>query len=107
MNGMRAMWLTLLVMFAALNAWAVSSAGWEGVVRYFTAMGPIELVAAVDLVLALLIGIVLTVRNARERSISSGLYVLLTLLTGSLGLLAYLARHGEDDPAEPSTVTAR
>ena len=107
MNGMRAIWLTLLVAFAALNAWALATAGWDGVVTYFTTMGPIALVAAVDLVLALLIGIVLTVRNARERSIYSGPYVLLTLLTGSLGLLAYLARHGEADPAEPSTVIAR
>ena len=66
-----------------------------------------ELVEGHFAVLALLIGIVLTVRNARERSINSGPYVLLTVLTGSLGLLAYLARHGEADPAEASTVLAR
>ena len=69
MTGMRLTWLTLFVAFAALNVWALASAGWDGVVRYFTTMGPIDLVAAVDLVLALLMGLVLTARNARsERS---------------------------------------
>ena len=102
MAGMRALWLTLLVAFAALNAWALLTAGWDGVVSYFTTMGPIDLVAAVDLVLALLIGIVLVTRNARERSLRSRAFVLLTLFTGSLGLLAYLARHGVADPATPS-----
>lgn len=48
MYPMRAIWLTLLVAFAALNAWALASAGWEGVVTYFTPMGPIDLVAAVS-----------------------------------------------------------
>ncbi len=95
----RAVWLTLLVAFAALNIWALASAGWEGLVSYFTTMGPIELVAAVDLILALLIGIVLISRNARERSLNAGPFVLLTLLAGSLGLLGYLARHGVADPA--------
>jgi hypothetical protein len=41
-------------------------------------------------------------RNARERSLRSRAFVLLTLFTGSLGLLAYLARHGVADPATPS-----
>ena len=31
-NGMRAVWLTLLVAFAALNVWALASAGWDGLV---------------------------------------------------------------------------
>ena len=97
MNRMRAIWIVLFVAFAALNVWALATVGSEGVLAYFTTMGPIELVAAIDLVLALLIGIVFTVRNARERSIAPGPYVLLTLLTGSLGLLGYLARHGEAD----------
>jgi hypothetical protein len=106
MNGMRAIWLTLLVGFAGLNAWALATAGWEGVVRYFTTMGPIGLVAAVDLILALLIGIVLVARNARERALDSRPFVLLTLLTGSLGLLVYLARHGVADPSQPSRASS-
>ena len=104
---MRAIWLTLLFAFAALNAWAVVSVGWDGLVTYFTTMGPIDLVAAVDLILALLVGIVLVVRNARQRSIASGPFVLLTVLTGSLGLLGYLARHGVDDPAESTPAIGR
>jgi hypothetical protein len=97
-NGTRAIWLTLLIAFAALNVWALASAGWDGLVSYFTTMGPIDLVAAVDLILALLIGIVLVARNATDRSINPRPFVLLTLLGGSLGLLGYLARHGLTDP---------
>lgn len=106
MNGIRAIWFALLVGFAGLNVWALASAGWDGVVTYFTTMGPIDLVAAVDLILALLIGIVFVARNARERSIPSSPYVLLTLLTGSIGLLAYLARHGVADPTQPSRASS-
>ena len=105
MTWMRLSWLTLFVAFAALNVLALASAGWDGVVMYFTTMGPIDLVAAVDLVLALLIGMVLVARNARERSLRSRPFVLLTLVTGSLGLLAYLARHGVADPS-PSSHTS-
>jgi hypothetical protein len=100
-STIRLVWAGLLIGFAGLNAWALVSVGFDGVVTYFTTMGPIGLLASVDLVLALLIGIVLVVRNARERSLSSRGFVLLTLLTGSLGLLGYLARHGtaDSDPA--------
>ena len=52
MNGIRGIWVALLVAFAALNAWALASAGWDGLVTYFTTMGPIDVVAAVDLILA-------------------------------------------------------
>jgi len=101
----RLVWAGLLVGFAGLNVWALATAGFEGVITYFTNVGPVSLVASVDLVLALLVGIVLVVRNARERSLSSRGFVLLTLITGSLGLLGYLARHGTSDAER--TVTAR
>jgi hypothetical protein len=107
MTVMRATWIVLLVSFASLNLWALASAGWDGLVAYFATMGPIDLVAAVDLIIALLIGLVLVVRNARERSLDARPFVLLTLLTGSLGLLGYLARHGVAEPTEPSNVITR
>ena len=90
------------VAFAALNVWALASSGFEGVASYFRTMGPIDLVAAVDLVLALIIGMVLVVRNAAERSLRAREFVILTVFTGSLGLLAYLARHGVGDPSQTS-----
>ena len=105
MNGIRGIWLTMLVAFAALNVWALAVAGWDGLVAYFTTMGPIDLVAAADLILALVIGIVLVVRNAQERSLRFRPYVLATLLTGSLGLLAYLTRHGVADAPQRSSQT--
>ena len=106
MTGIRAIGLALLVAFAGLNVWALASAGWDGVLTYFSTMGPIELLAAVDLILALFIGIVFAVRNARERSIASAPYVVLTLLTGSIGLLGYLARHGVTDATQPPSASS-
>lgn len=48
--------------------------------------------AAVDLVIALTVAIGFMVRDARERRIRAAGFVVLTVLTGSVGLLAYLAR---------------
>jgi hypothetical protein len=72
MTVTRATWIVLLASFASLNAWALVSAGWDGVVAYFTTMRAIDVVAAVDLVLALLVGIVFVVRNARARHWTPG-----------------------------------
>ena len=101
-HAMRAIWGSLFAAFATLNIWALASSGFEGVAGYFRTMGPIDLVAAVDLVLALIIGIVLVARNAAERSLRAREFVILTVFAGSLGLLAYLARHGVGDPSEGS-----
>ena len=99
---MRPLWGSLFAAFAALNVWALASSGFEGVASYFRTMGPIDLVAAVDLVLALIIGMVLVVRNAAERSLRAREFVILTVFTGRIALLAYLARHGVGDPSQTS-----
>jgi hypothetical protein len=91
----RVVWITLAVAFAALNVWAVASAGLEGIVAYLSDLGPIGVVATVDLVLALIVGLTFVVRDARARRVDARPFVVLTLGTGSLGLLAYLGRHDE------------
>lgn len=94
----RAAWSLVAIEFAALTAWALVSAGLEGLGAFFTTLGPIGILVIVDLLLALLVGVILIERDAKRRGTSSLPFVLLTLGTGSLGLLAYLARHDERDP---------
>jgi hypothetical protein len=89
----RIFWMTLAVAFAALNVWALASAGLPGIVAYLAGLGPIGIVATVDLILALFVGLRFLMGDARARRIDVRPYVILTLGTGSLGLLAYLGRH--------------
>ena len=91
--AIRSAWATLMVAFAALNIWAVAVAGLDGIIAYLTSLGPIGIVATVDLVLALVVGITFVIRHARIQAIDARPWVALTLATGSIGLLAYLARH--------------
>ena len=91
--AMRSTWAAIMVAFAALNAWALAVAGLDGIVAYLTTLSPIGIVATVDLVLWLLVGITFVVRHARRRAVDARPWVALTLVTGSIGLLAYLARH--------------
>jgi hypothetical protein len=89
----RILWTALAIVFAALNVWAIASAGVAGIADYLTNLGPIGILATVDLLLALLVGLTLILRDARVRQADARPYVALTLGTGSLGLLAYMGRH--------------
>ena len=95
----RSVWAVLMIAFAVLNVWAVGVAGLDGIVAYLTTLGPIGIVATVDLVLALLVGITFVSRDARARAVDARPWVALTLATGSIGLLAYLARHDVSAPS--------
>jgi hypothetical protein len=95
----------VLADFVALSTWAVVQIGYAG---FFEAMmanvGTIA--AGVDLVIALtLIGFWM-VRDAREHGISPIPYLILTVLGGSIGPLAYLLRRPEEATV-PSTRLAR
>ncbi len=64
------------------------------------------MLATVDLVVALVIGMVFVVRHAGRRGFDARPFLLLTLLTGCLGLLGYLARFGMDGAGtDPHEVT--
>lgn len=93
----RIAWVAGFIGFAALNVWAFAVGGLDGFVDFLTSLGPFELLSIVDLLLALLIGMVFVHRNARGRALQARTFLFLTLLTGSLGLLGYLARHGTSD----------
>lgn len=96
-QAQRAMWGVSLVAFAALNVWAFAMEGLDGLVDHLTTLGPFGILSAVDLVLALVIGMVFVARDARRRRVDARPYLLLTAFTGSLGLLGYLTRHGLGD----------
>lgn len=91
---MKVFWGTLLIGFAVLNVYAFVAGDLAGLVDYLTSLGPWGTLATVDLLIALVIGISWMWRDARARGIAPLPYALLTMATGSLGLLAYLARHG-------------
>lgn len=81
----------LLIDFTALLGYAVWTHGYIGV---FEAMGdsPAALLFAIDSFIALGLGLVWMVQDARRRGASSAPFVLLTLATGCPGILLYLIR---------------
>jgi hypothetical protein len=90
----RTIWAILLVAFAALNLYALAIAGITQLVAYPTTLPAWGVVATVDLLLALGVGLYWTVLDARRRRVSAVPFIILTCLTGSVGLLAYLVAHG-------------
>jgi hypothetical protein len=91
----------LLADFLALTAYAVYHYGYIGFFELATANAATTL-ALVDLVIALSLVVVWMVRDARARGVSVAPYVLLTLVLGSAGPLAYLIRHVLSDRRVPT-----
>lgn len=85
------MWAALLLGFVGLNVWAMATGGGAGFIAYLRGLGPYGLLATVDLLLALGIGVRWMWIDARRRGVPALPYAALTALTGSVGLLAYLA----------------
>lgn len=89
----RALWTVLGLVFLTVNLYAFAAGDLAGLLGYLGGLGPWGLLATVDLVLALVVGLYFVWRDARARSVSPWPWVALTCTTGSLGLLFYLARH--------------
>lgn len=89
---MKAIWIFLLAGFAALNVYALERGSWDGLMAYLGSLGPWGTLATVDLLIALFIAVVFMAQDAAAKKINPLPYVVLTLLTGSLGLLVYLVR---------------
>ena len=100
MHGLRPLWLTLLLLFTGLNLWALATVGLAPILEVVNDPNPWMKVAIADLLIAL--GMVLTWMwaDARRRGVSPLPYLAVTLLTGSVGTLLYLVRHGGRPPAE-------
>jgi hypothetical protein len=85
-------WAALAVAFGALNVFAFTQDGLDRLVLFLTTLGPWHIVVMADLLLALLVGLTLLWKDAGSRGLDPRPYVVLTLLTGSIGLLLYMAR---------------
>ena len=90
----RLVWTAALAGFFAMNVYAFWAGDLAGLARYLTDLGPWGQLATVDLLAALFIAVAWTWRDARALGRSPWPWVFLTLGTGSLGLLAYLAAFG-------------
>jgi hypothetical protein len=101
----RLLWIALLVEFAALNVYLLSTHDWAGILTFLGNLGPWGTLAVVDLLIALGIGIAWMWRDARLRGIAPLPYAALTVFTGSLGMLAYLVRYGLGEA--PSAASGR
>jgi hypothetical protein len=89
---MKAIWIALLAGFSAVNVYALEMGSWTGSMDYLGSLGLWGTLAIVDLLIALFIAVVFIVRDAAAKKINPLPYVILTLLTGSLGMLIYLVR---------------
>jgi hypothetical protein len=91
---MKALWGTLLIGFAAVNVYAFATGSLSDLGDYLRNLGPWGILATIDLLLALTIGVSWMWDDARAKGIAPLPYAVLTVVTGSLGLLLYLVRHG-------------
>jgi hypothetical protein len=90
----RLLWSALFAAFLGLNVTAFTVGDLSDLARYVRGLGVWGTLATIDLLLALVVGLAWMWRDARAKQLSPYPYLLLTLATGSLGLLLYLARHG-------------
>jgi cytochrome bd-type quinol oxidase subunit 2 len=82
------LWLVALV-FSALSFWVLLQIGYLGIWRGgFANLGSLQI--AGDLVIACMIGIGFIARDCRAKHRAWWPWALLTLIAGSIGLLAYL-----------------
>lgn len=79
----------VLIDFTALSIWALSEVGYIGLFQYALA-SPAGIQILVDLCLALALFSGWMIADARRRGASVGVYLLLTLVLGSVGPLSYL-----------------
>ncbi len=96
MSKMQMILALVLVDFAAFTGWTIYN---EGIVDAFAFLGEHlwTMQVGIDLVLAITFITVWMWRDARKRGVNPIPWVLLTVVTGSLGWLTYLvARPGEE-----------
>lgn len=81
--------IVVIVAFGVLSALALAEVGYLGIIApHFQSFGGGQVFA--DLVIALVLVMIWMVQDARARGVNPWPYVLLTLVAGSFGPLAYL-----------------
>ncbi len=102
---MRTLWLILLIDMIAVTGYAVFQSDAASIRAIFTDMSPWELQIIIDLTVALTIGVVWMWRDAKKRGVQPLPFLILTLLTGSIGLLIYLIRHRDGKSLTKTTTS--
>ncbi|MCA9665700.1 MAG: DUF2834 domain-containing protein [Myxococcales bacterium] len=101
-------WLAALVAFIALTVAAIVGAGWSGFIAWMLQSPLWFAQVAADLVVSLSLVLAWIVLDARQRGIAAWPWVVLTLCTGSIGPLLYLAlRAGAGDAVAAITQPTR
>lgn len=79
----------VLIAFLALSGYAIYQLGYIGLWQSgLTDVGSVQIL--VDLIIACTIAMGWIIKDARERNLSPWPYVVMTIFTGSIGLLLYL-----------------
>ncbi len=92
MKGLRILAALVLIDFLILTGYTISQFGPVGwVAPLMDNAATIQV--TVDLVLALVVALGFVVKDAREKGVNPIPFVVLTLFSGSVGLLAYVAAH--------------
>ena len=89
---MRTLWAALLIGFAAINVYAFTQSSLAELWQFIAHPGPWGIVLMADLLIALFIGLTWLAVDARKREVNPLPYTILTLCTGSVGILVYLVR---------------
>ena len=95
----------LLVDFTVLTGYALFAGGFSGIAELFTSSNPWTYQLMADFLICLGISVAWMIGDAKKRGVAWKPYVVLTLLTGSIGPLVYIVRHALRSPAsQPKAV---
>ena len=94
----------VMLAFGAQTGFVLYQEGFSWIPELFAT--PVSTAIFADLVIALSLICIWMVADARERGTSAGGYLALTLLTGSIGPLAYLIRRESRTSEAPQTRAA-
>lgn len=100
-TGVRVLLAFLFINFAALNVYALSTAGLDGLAAFITQGDGWHAVALADLCIALGLVVTFLWKDAQRRGAAFWPFFGMTLATGSLGPLLYLLINGPAE--EPAT----
>ena len=100
----RILWGLLLLDFVIVSLYLIWPTGANGLLEFVVEAQGWGLQVTMDLVVALTIGTVWMWKDARSKGINPLPYAVMVPLTGSIGLLMYLAMHGVQNGAQESPV---
>ncbi len=99
-------WKLILAVFTAITVYAVVAGDWPSIISGLETLGPWGWQVSFDLVIALSICNYWLWKDAKKRGINPVPYLVFTLLTGSIAVLFYLAKHAGKPKISAAAVPA-